>query len=98
MASHLPYLIHFIDNVHRLKDVPDLQRMTPDGQTIEERIQNLCVDVAEDIKQCANTCDTYLKFVLLVFLFFPSLTAKQEEGTCQDIRRAKMGRQTFEVR
>ena len=45
----------------RLKDVTDPKQTAPDGQTIEGRMQKLCEDVAEDIKKCANTCDTYFK-------------------------------------
>lgn len=41
----------------------DPTKIAPDGQTIEGRMQGLCNDVAEDIKQCANACDTYLKSV-----------------------------------
>ena len=45
----------------RLKDVTDPKQTAPDGQTIEGRMQKLCEAVAEDIKKCANTCDTYFK-------------------------------------
>ena len=45
----------------RLKDISDPKQIAPDGQTIEGRLQNLCEAVAEDIKRCANACDTYLK-------------------------------------
>ena len=47
--------------------------MAPDGQTIEGRMEKLCVKVAEDIKRCANTCDTYLKLVFVSFTIFPLL-------------------------
>jgi len=47
----------------RLKDMADVTKIAPDGQTIEGRMQKLCTAVAEDIKKCANTCDTYLKLV-----------------------------------
>ena len=47
----------------RLKDVKDLTKIAPNGQTIKGRMQELCADVAEDIKKCANTCDTYMKLV-----------------------------------
>jgi len=45
----------------RLKDVTDPKRIAPGGQTIEGRMQKLCEAVAENIKECANTCDTYLR-------------------------------------
>jgi len=47
----------------RLKDVTDATKIAPDGQTIKGRMQGVCKDVAEDIKNCANACDTYLKSV-----------------------------------
>ena len=45
----------------RLNGVSDPKKIGPDGQTIEGRMQTLCEAVAEDIKRCANACDTYLK-------------------------------------
>ena len=51
----------------RLKDVSDPKQIAPDGQTIEGRMQKLCEVVAEDIKKCANACDTYLKWVHPIF-------------------------------
>ena len=48
----------------------DPEKVAPDGKTIEERMKKLCVDVAEDIKRCANTCDTYLKLVFVVHHHF----------------------------
>jgi hypothetical protein len=62
-----------IENAHRLKDVSDPTKVAPDGQTIKGRMQNLCVDVAEDIRRCANTCDTYLKLVFIWFNTSPLL-------------------------
>ena len=44
-----------------LNGVPDPGQITPDGRTVEERMQKLCEAAAEDIKHCANVCDTYLK-------------------------------------
>ena len=55
-TAYLPDLL-----ISRLKDVSDPGQIAPDGQTIEGRMKTLCEDVAEDIKKCANTCDTYLK-------------------------------------
>lgn len=99
MAPYSPRAVHLFDDSHSLKDVPDPKKVAPDGQTIEGRMRKLCVDVAEDIKRCANTCDTYLKFALLVcFLPPPPLTTEQEEDARENTRRVHMGRQTFEVR
>ena len=38
----------------------DPKMIVPGGETIEGRMQKLCKAVADDIKQCANACDTYL--------------------------------------
>ncbi|KAF9644577.1 hypothetical protein BDM02DRAFT_928516 [Thelephora ganbajun] len=53
----------------QLKDVSDPKQVAPDGQTIEGRMQELCEAVAEDIKGCANACDTYLKKKILTKIF-----------------------------
>lgn len=45
----------------RLKNVSDPKQTGPDGQTIKGRMEELCEAASEDIKNCANTCDTYLK-------------------------------------
>ena len=52
----------------------DVKQVAPDGSTVEARMQKLCEDVADEIKECANTCDTYLKLVVIrsaVFLLTP---------------------------
>ena len=46
--------------IRRLKDVSDPKQIGPDGKTIEGRMQTLCEVMADDIVNCANTCDTYL--------------------------------------
>ena len=62
--SHLLWFVTQSDYAPcRLKDVKDATKVAPDGQTIKGRMQGLCVDVAGDIKKCANACDTYLKSV-----------------------------------
>jgi len=50
--------------------VTDVTKIAPDGQTIEGRMQGLCIDAAEDIKNCANVCDTYLKSVGIRSILF----------------------------
>jgi len=47
--------------ISRLKDVSDPKQVAPDGQTIESQMKTLCETVADNIKECANACDTYLK-------------------------------------
>ena len=59
----------------RLKDITDPTKIAH-GQTIEGRMQGVCKNAAEDIKECANTCDTYLKSVIIgsvLFALTPSL-------------------------
>lgn len=38
----------------------------PDGVPIDARLQGIAQSTAEDIKDCANTCDTYAKKRLVV--------------------------------
>jgi len=62
VTLHLHLTILLLDSpISRLKDVNDPKQVAPNGQTIEGRMQKLCEAVAQDIKKCANTCDTYLK-------------------------------------
>ncbi len=44
----------------------DPTHVGPDGATIGARMQSLADQAAEDIKDCANACDTYSKKKLLV--------------------------------
>ncbi|KAK7062151.1 hypothetical protein R3P38DRAFT_2495366 [Favolaschia claudopus] len=50
----------------QLKDVKDAEEVAPDGSTIRGRMQGAVNGTAEDIKSCANTCDTYTKKKLIV--------------------------------
>ncbi|KAJ7693840.1 hypothetical protein B0H17DRAFT_981213 [Mycena rosella] len=50
----------------QLKNVKDAEEVAPDGTTIRGRMQEIIKGIAEDIKACANTCDTYTKKRLLV--------------------------------
>ena len=68
MPCRYPQIVPLIERIRRLKDVPDSKKVGPDGRTIEGRMQTLCVNAAEDIKQCANTCDAYLKSVVILVL------------------------------
>ena len=96
MLLYSSCIVHLTENVHRLRDISNLVVEEPDSRAVE--IQQLCVDAADDIKRCANTCDTYLKFVL-VAPFYPSLTKiVQEEATCQNLRWVNVGRQALGVR
>jgi hypothetical protein len=58
----------------RLKEVKDVEQVSPDGSSIKARMQQLAGDTAKDIRDCANTCDTYTKkklvgsFLLLLTL------------------------------
>ncbi|KAM5533025.1 hypothetical protein V8D89_013293 [Ganoderma adspersum] len=48
-----------------LRNIEDRESVGPDGQTIEARMLALIQQTAEDMKACANTCDTYIKKKLL---------------------------------
>ena len=50
----------------RLRGIKDEESVGPDGQTIKERMQELIKQTADDIKTCANACDTYAKKKLIV--------------------------------
>ncbi|KAJ6591119.1 hypothetical protein DFH09DRAFT_1138663 [Mycena vulgaris] len=50
----------------QLKNVKDSEEVAPDGSTIKGRMQLIVNGTAEDIKACANTCDTYSKKKLVV--------------------------------
>ncbi|KAJ6515406.1 hypothetical protein C8R45DRAFT_208195 [Mycena sanguinolenta] len=50
----------------QLKNVKDAEEVAPDGSTIHGRMQDLVKGTADDIKSCANVCDTYSKKKTLV--------------------------------
>ncbi|KAJ6458650.1 hypothetical protein C8R47DRAFT_995099, partial [Mycena vitilis] len=50
----------------QLKNVKDSEEVAPDGSTIRGRMQSIVEGTAEDIKSCANACDTYTKKKLIV--------------------------------
>ncbi|KAJ7326377.1 hypothetical protein DFH08DRAFT_941029 [Mycena albidolilacea] len=50
----------------QLKNVKDAREKAPDGTTIEGRMQEIAKGTADDIKDCANACDTYSKKKLIV--------------------------------
>ncbi|KAF8178104.1 hypothetical protein K438DRAFT_1978069 [Mycena galopus ATCC 62051] len=50
----------------QLRNVKDVNETAPDGKTIKGRMQELAKKTAEDIKSCANACDTYTKTRTLV--------------------------------
>lgn len=50
----------------RLRGIKDEESVGPDGQTIKARMQELIKQTADDIKTCANACDTYAKKKLIV--------------------------------
>ena len=49
-----------------MRGIKDEESVGPDGQTIKARMQELIKQTAEDIKTCANACDTYAKKKLIV--------------------------------
>ncbi|KAJ7115464.1 hypothetical protein C8R44DRAFT_880758 [Mycena epipterygia] len=50
----------------QLKNVKDAEERAPDGSTIKGRMQEIVKATADDIKACANACDTYSKKKLVV--------------------------------
>ncbi|THH27677.1 hypothetical protein EUX98_g6499, partial [Antrodiella citrinella] len=50
----------------QLRDIKDPQDVGPDDRTIEARLQGLVKQTGDDVKDCANACDTYTKKRLLV--------------------------------
>ena len=52
--------------ISRLKEVKDVDVTGPDGQSIRGRLEGLSETTANDIKTCANTCDTYKRKKLIV--------------------------------
>ncbi|KAJ7115777.1 hypothetical protein C8R44DRAFT_213727 [Mycena epipterygia] len=50
----------------QLKNVKDADEIAPDGSTIKGRMQEIVKGTADDIKACANACDTYTKKKLVV--------------------------------
>ncbi|KAJ7291055.1 hypothetical protein C8J57DRAFT_208463 [Mycena rebaudengoi] len=50
----------------QLQGVKDSEEVAPDGTTIKGRMQELVKKTADDIKACANACDTYSKKKLVV--------------------------------
>jgi hypothetical protein len=45
----------------RLKDIENDKLTAPDGTSIEDRLKSLVDRTANDIKECSNLCDTYMK-------------------------------------
>ena len=59
MVNHRTVLIS-----SSLKDVENEKLIAPDG-TIKDRLKSLVHRTADDIKECSNSCDTYIKKRLL---------------------------------
>ncbi|TCD63086.1 hypothetical protein EIP91_006013 [Steccherinum ochraceum] len=77
----------------QLRDVSGPQHVGSDGQTIEARLHALAEKTAQDIKDCANTCDTYSKKRLLVKVL---TGAKWEAKLSSFIRAFSEHRVSFE--
>ena len=61
----------------RLRDIKNLENVGPDSRTIKGRIQELVEQIAQDIKTCANFCDTYTKKTPIVKIIQGSLWDKE---------------------
>ncbi|GBE85444.1 hypothetical protein SCP_0706310 [Sparassis crispa] len=64
----------------QLKVVKDEEDVGPDGVTLKGRLQGLVKKTADDMKNCANTCDAYSKMKLLAKV----LKGPLWEGTLTD--------------
>ncbi|PIL33838.1 hypothetical protein GSI_03544 [Ganoderma sinense ZZ0214-1] len=53
----------------QLRGIKDRESVGLDGLTVEGRMQELVDETAADIKECANTCDTYARKKLLTKVF-----------------------------
>ena len=52
-----------------MKDVESRTHIGLDGTVLEDRLETLAKQTADDIKACANFCDTFLKKRLLAKVF-----------------------------
>ncbi len=72
MEALLQYVFSYLIVLHgrscirRLRAIKDEETIGPDGTTVKARMQELVKQTADDIKSCANTCDTYSKKKLIV--------------------------------
>ncbi|KAJ7223972.1 hypothetical protein C8J57DRAFT_1591283 [Mycena rebaudengoi] len=57
----------------QLKSIKDPEEVAPDGSTIRGRMQGILQSTADDIKSCANACDTYTKKKLIVKILKSSI-------------------------
>ncbi|KAF5344487.1 hypothetical protein D9758_014131 [Tetrapyrgos nigripes] len=64
----------------KLGDIIPEQRAEKQNFIVRDRLENLCIKIAEDIKACGNICDAYLKKRTLVRLLrSPIYEARFEE-------------------
>ncbi|KAH9858589.1 hypothetical protein C2E23DRAFT_717063, partial [Lenzites betulinus] len=63
-----------------LRSIKDEETPGPDGTTIKARMQQLVRRTADDIKDCANACDTYAKKRLLVKVIKSSMWDDKLKG------------------
>nr|GAT60452.1 predicted protein [Mycena chlorophos] len=64
----------------QLRNVKDSEEVAPDGSTIKGRMQELMSGTADDIKGCANACDTYTKKKLVVKILKSAVWEQQLAG------------------
>ncbi|KAJ7849789.1 hypothetical protein B0H14DRAFT_3866764 [Mycena olivaceomarginata] len=54
------------EKTRRLGSIQDVDKVAPDGTTIKGRLEALINRTSDDIRACANACDTYSKKKLVV--------------------------------
>lgn len=78
----------------RLRDIKDPAHVGHDGQSIQPRLESVSRRAAQDIKDCANACDTYLKKMLVVRVLRSSVW---QERLSQFFGRFAERRRDFEL-
>jgi hypothetical protein len=78
MGALLLYVIAHIIQLTKftscsLKGMKNDKLVAPDGTNIEDRLRSLVDRTAEEIKDCSNLCDTYMKKRLLAKVLLSSV-------------------------
>ncbi|KAL6303383.1 hypothetical protein BKA93DRAFT_735065 [Sparassis latifolia] len=66
-----------------LKSINDVESPGPDGISVKDRLLDLIEKTADDIKGCANACDTYAKMHIIVKVVKSSLWQNTLTGFVQ---------------
>ena len=69
-----------LSTLFRLKGIETRTHVGLDGKNLEDRLETLSKNTADDIKACANLCDTFLKKKTLVRVFKGPVWAEKLGG------------------